>query len=168
MVSVLEELTGIAQCNYPQIVAHMINGVTALAQQFQSLLSQPNSSGEAILQAETQLAWMIYIASAILRTPVRRMGREDTAEEDIQQLEAQLICVLFEYLGVHDQRLEQRGTPLFTASLFTHNSKGVTSTATQHLELSYIAFLQKFCKSFIGDESFSTTKVLYEVHVFVV
>lgn len=146
--SILEELQGVVQCNYVQMLVSMTNGLAALAHQLQSLLAQGNVNPEAVVQTESRLAWMVYFASSILRVPSRRIGRDDISEEDVLKLEAQLICVLFDYMGVHDSMLEQRGP---------------SSKATQHLELAYIVFLQKFCKGYISDDAFATTKGLYEM-----
>jgi len=144
--NILQEFGGLHSCIYKPMISNLVNNMKSIFQEFQQSLSSNNEA--LISHRERQMAWLIYIVSSVLQNKVAHFLQEyDTpTDPEVANDEAVLICYVFECLNIHDNRMEQ----------------GQRTKTTAILELSLIAFLMKFSKSYINDESFTENKIIYE------
>eukprot|EP01127_Copromyxa_protea_P017596 TRINITY_DN5388_c0_g1_i1.p1 TRINITY_DN5388_c0_g1~~TRINITY_DN5388_c0_g1_i1.p1 ORF type:complete len:1092 (-),score=154.28 TRINITY_DN5388_c0_g1_i1:102-3377(-) len=140
--SILGEIPGLTRCEYVATSSILLNGLLSVFQNFQKVVNN-NPVGPDVIVAEKQMAWMVYITSASLGARNRATGDKQEAD----QLDARALCCLFEGLTFHDGRLQRHGP----------------SSASVHLELAFIYFLQMFCRTYISDAAFSSSTLIYEL-----
>jgi hypothetical protein len=114
------------------------------------------------------MAWLLYLISAIIHNKLASFLQSDDSPPDreVVAMEAALYCYAFECLNFYDS-LTKQGMLFFIisalqSSLFIHLGYRPTK-ATPILELAFIAFLMKFCKTYVSDEAFRENEVIYLV-----
>jgi len=144
--NILQEFGGLHSCIYKQMISNLVNNMKTIFQEFQQCLESNNPA--LISHRERQMAWLIYIISSVLQNKVACFLQEyDTpTDPEVANDEAILICFIFECLNLHDARMEQ----------------GQSTKTTPILELALIAFLMKFSKTYISEESFTENKIIYQ------
>jgi hypothetical protein len=144
--NILQEFSGLHTCVYKQMLAILVSNMQGASQEFQNCLNSNNSS--LIAHRERQIAWLIYIVSSVLQNKVACFLQDyDTpTDPEIANNEALLISFIFDCLNMHDQRMTQ----------------GIRTKTTSIVELALIAFLMKFSKSYISDDSFKENEIIYQ------
>ncbi|CAG8489054.1 27229_t:CDS:10 [Gigaspora margarita] len=143
LINDLEMFANIARCKYDEANTAITNAFNPVAQQFQALLQQANTSVvhdylKILDVIETKFAWLVYMIGGLIG------GRQTyVSTEDQDLIDGELTCKVVN---------------LLTAVKSWNGPRG-NDTGYEKLELAFIYFFQQFRKSYIGENVQKISKV---------